>query len=133
MADSPNGANAPAEPESIEQTGLGATLLEHLLLKVLYFRGELYGQDLCQSLGLKFSVIQEILETLILQHHVQVKRSLGMGRIASLLALTESGRSRAREHLDASQYSGPAPIPLAQYADMVHQQRPRDGWLTKEA
>src|SRR5580658_155818 len=125
--------HAPAEPESLEETGLGATMLEHLLLKILYFRGELYGQDLCQTLGLKFSVIQELLETLILQHHVQVKRSLGMGRIASLLTLTESGRSRAREHLDANQYAGPAPVPLAQYADMVHQQRPRDGWLTKEA
>jgi predicted ATPase with chaperone activity len=128
-----NGVNAPAEPESLEETGLGATLLEQLLLKILYFRGELYGQDLCQTLGLKFSVIQDMLETLILQHHVQVKRSLGMGRIASLLTLTESGRSRAREHLEANQYAGPAPVPLAQYADMVHQQRPRDGWLTKEA
>src|SRR5580700_9928549 len=133
MATPHNGPQAPAEPESLEEAGLGATLLEQLLLKVLYFRGELYGQDLCQSLGLKFSVIQEILETLILQHHVQVKRSLGMGRIASLLTLTESGRSRAREHLEANQYAGPAPVPLAQYAEMVHQQRPSDGWLTREA
>jgi len=82
--------NAPVEPESLEETGLGATLLEQLLLKILYFRGEVYGQDLCQALGLKFSVIHDLLEALILQHHVQVKRSLGMGRIASLLALTES-------------------------------------------
>src|SRR5580658_4937392 len=108
--------NAPAEPESLEETGLGATMLEHLVLKILYFRGELFGQDLCQSLGLKFSVIQDIVEMLILQHHVQVKRSLGMGRIASLLTLTESGRNRAREYLDASQYSGVAPVPLSQYA-----------------
>jgi hypothetical protein len=84
-------------------------------------------------MGLKFSVIQDLLEALILQHHVQVKRSLGMGRIASLLTLTESGRSRAREHLEACQYSGTAPVPLAQYAEMVTRQRPREGWLTKEA
>src|ERR1700722_2934513 len=125
--------HAPAEPESLEETGLAGTLLEQLLLKILYFRGELYGQDLCQSLGLKFSVIQDMLETLILQHHVQVKRSLGMGRIASVLTLTESGRSRAREHLEANQYAGSAPVPLAQYVEMVQQQRPRDGWLSKEA
>src|ERR1700683_2823174 len=91
---------APAEPESLEQTGLAGPLPAHLIIKILYFRGELYGQDLCQAMALRFSVIQEVLECLILQHQVQVKRSLGVGRISSLLALTESGRSRAREYLD---------------------------------
>jgi len=126
-------AAAPAEPESLEQTGLGATLIEHLIIKILHFRGELYGQDLCQAMALRFSVIQEVLESLILQHQVQVKRSLGVGRISSLLALTESGRSRAREYLEANQYAGAAPVPMEQYAEMVRVQRPRDGWLTKEA
>jgi DNA-binding MarR family transcriptional regulator len=126
-------ANAPIEPESIEQAGLGATLVEHLIIKILYFRGELYGQDLCQAMALRFSVIQEILEALILQHQIQVKRSLGVGRISSLLSLTESGRSRAREYLEANQYAGPAPVPMEQYAEMVRVQRPRAGWLTKEA
>jgi hypothetical protein len=125
--------DAPAEPESLEQTGLGATLVEHLIIKILYFRGELYGQDLCQAMALRFSVIQEVLESLILQHQIQVKRSLGVGRISSLLALTESGRSRAREYLDANQYAGAAPVPMEQYAEMVRVQRPREGWLTKEA
>jgi DNA-binding MarR family transcriptional regulator len=126
-------AGAPAEPESLEQTGLGATLVEHLIIKILYFRGELYGQDLCQAMALKFSVIQDVLEALILQHQIQVKRSLGVGRISSLLSLTESGRSRAREYLDANQYAGAAPVPMDQYAEMVRAQRPREGWLTKEA
>ena len=124
---------APPEPESLEQTGLTVTLVEHLIIKILYFRGELYGQDLCQAMALRFSVIQEVLEALILQHQIQVKRSLGVGRISSLLALTESGRSRAREYLDANQYAGAAPVPMEQYAEMVRLQRPREGWLTKEA
>ena len=38
--------NAPVEPESLEEAGISATLLEQLLCKILYFRGELYGQDL---------------------------------------------------------------------------------------
>jgi hypothetical protein len=124
---------APPEPESLEQTGLAASLVEHLIIKILYFRGDLYGQDLCQAMALRFSVIQEVLEALILQHQIQVKRSLGVGRISSLLALTESGRSRAREYLDANQYAGPAPVPMVQYSEMVRVQRPSDGWLTKEA
>ena len=44
-----------------------------------------------------------------------------------------AGRALAREHLENNLYSGPAPVPIAQYAERVRQQKPRDGWLTKEA
>ncbi len=124
---------APPEPESLEQTGLAESVVEHLILKILYFRGELYGQDLSIAIGLRFSVIQDLVEALNLRHHVQIKKSLGVGNVASLFALTEAGRARAREHLESNQYSGPAPVPLHQYVNMVRQQRPREGWLTKEA
>jgi hypothetical protein len=124
---------APPEPESLEQTGLAESTVEQLILKILYFRGDLYGQDLSNAIGLKFSVIQDLIEMLKLRHHVQVKKSLGMGSVGSMFALTESGRTRAREHLESNQYSGPAPVPLEQYVALVRQQRPREGWLTKEA
>src|SRR3954447_23559911 len=124
---------APPEPESLEQTGLAESTVEHLIIKILYFQGDLFGQDLSSAIGLKFSVIQEIVETLKLRHHIQVKKSLGVGNVASQFSLTEQGRARAREHLESNQYSGPAPVPIDQYVDMVRQQRPREGWLTKEA
>jgi len=124
---------APREPESLEQAGLPESLVEQLVLKILYFRGELYGQELSQAIGLRFSVIQELVEMLKLQHLVQVKRSIGMGNVGAVLALTEAGRVRTREYLEANQYSGPAPVPLDQYSALVTQQRPNGGWLTKEA
>jgi len=119
------------EPESIADTGLAESLLEQLILKILYFRGDLYGQDLSQAIGLKYSVIQELVEGLKLHHLVQVKRSLSMGSVGSLLALTETGRARAREALEFCQYTGPAPVPMEQYTETVRAQRPRQGWLTK--
>lgn len=124
---------APPEPESVEETGLSETTIEHLILKILYFRGELYGQDLSNAIGLKFSVISEIIESLKLTHQVVVKRSMGMGSIGALLALTEAGRARAREHLEANQYAGVAPVPVSQYVEVVRNQKHRDAWLTKEA
>ncbi|MBZ5580230.1 MAG: ATP-binding protein [Acidobacteriia bacterium] len=120
------------EPESIEETGLGETTIEHLILKILYFRGELYGQDLSNAIGLKFSVIGELVESLKLTHQIVVKRSMGMGGVGALLALTEAGRARAREHLESNQYAGVAPVPVAQYVEVVRQQKHQDGWLTKE-
>jgi hypothetical protein len=123
---------APPLPQSVEQTGLPESVIEQLLLKILYFRGDLYGQDLSSAIALPFSVIQDLLEGLKLRHHVQVKRSLGMGNVGALFSLTEDGRGRARDHLESNQYSGPAPVPLAQYQEIVRGQRPGEGWLTKE-
>ena len=68
---------APKEPETLAETGLPASAVESLILKILYYRGDLYGQDLSAAIGLKFSVIEELVETLKLKHHLQVKRSLG--------------------------------------------------------
>jgi hypothetical protein len=123
----------PREPDSLEQTGLAASTVEALILKILYFRGDLYGQELSAAIGLRFSVIEDIVDALKLAHHVQIKKSLGMGTVAAMLSLTETGRSRAREALESNQYAGAAPVPLAQYIEVVNQQRPKQGWLTKEA
>ena len=125
-------AHAPAEPKSIEETGLPESLFEQLILKFLYFRGEMYSKDLADALGVKFSVIEELVEALKLRHIIHVKRSLSVGNIGALLALTEAGRGRARECLEDNQYFGPAPVPMAQYAAMVRRQKPREGWLTAE-
>lgn len=133
MKPSDPGIVAPPVPETVEQTGLPESLLEQLILKHLYFRGDIYGQDLSHGIGLKFSVIQDIVESLKLRHHVQVKRSLGMGNVGAVFALTEAGRERAHEYLDANQYAGPAPVPLEQYCEIVRQQKRREGWLTREA
>ena len=123
---------APREPESIEQTGLPESTIEQLLIKILYFRGDLYGQDLSTAIGLRFSVFQNLLETLKLSHLVQVKRSLGMGSVGAVFALTESGRARAREYLESNQYYGAAPVPLDQYVEMVRRQKLKQGWLTPD-
>lgn len=122
----------PPVPETIEHTGLTEAMLEQLILKTLYFRSETLGRDLARSLGLRFSVIESIIEFLKRNHLVHVKRSLGMGNITSVFALTESGRQHAREYLEANQYAAKAPVPLFQYADIVRAQRRQESWLNLE-
>src|SRR5262245_7735302 len=111
----------PPIPETLEATGLPESMIEQILLKSLYFQGDTMGRDLAAGLGLKFSVIERIIEALKHQHHVQVKKSLGMGNISAIYSLTESGRTVAREHLTHSQYAGKVPVPLEQYTEMVAQ------------
>lgn len=127
-----DGTSIPPVPETMEDTGLPVSMLEQLVFKLLYFRGDLQGRDLATAIGLKFSLIDDLVEGLKRQHLLQVKRSLGMGNSSALFALTDAGRNVAREHLDTNQYTGPAPVPLYQYAYFVKQQRRKDGWLTPE-
>lgn len=122
----------PPVPESIQDTGLPGALIEQLIIKILYFRGELLGRDLAQALGLKFSIIEDIIETLKRQHLIATKRSLGIGNMSALFALAEAGRTVARDYLEINQYAGPAPVPLHQYTAVVRRQRHPDKWLTPQ-
>jgi predicted ATPase with chaperone activity len=122
----------PPVPESLEELGVPAAIIEQLILKFLYFRGELLGRELGSLLGLSFSLIDELMEALKRQHYVGVKKSLGMGNMSGVFALTEAGRALAREYLQNNQYAGPVPVPLYQYTEVVRRQRLRDNWLTPE-
>lgn len=122
----------PPVPESIEDTGIPATMIEQLILKLLYFRGELMGRDLASLLGVEFSLIDDLLETLKRTHAVGVRKSLGMGNSSGIFALTEAGRAATREHLESNQYAGPIPVPLYQYTEVVKRQRLPKNWLTPE-
>ena len=124
---------APAVPSTIEETGLAESVIEQLILKLLYHRNDLSGREISTAIGLKFSVLDDFLDALKRLHFVEVKRSLGIGNLSAQFSLTEAGRQQARESLEVNQYSGPAPVPIAQYRAVVHQQRPREGWLSKEA
>lgn len=123
----------PALPETLRETGLPETLLEKLIVKILYYRGELYGQALASAIGLKFSILQPLLESLNVQHYIEARRSLGLGHVSSVFGLTQSGRTRAREYMEENQYGGAAPVPHAQYVETVRRQRLPEGWLTEHA
>ena len=123
----------PPVPESLQDMGIGPAIVEQVILKFLYFRGELLGRDLSSLMGIQFSLIDEILETLKRQHHVGVKKSLGMGNNSAIFMLTETGRNLTREYLENNLYAGPIPVPLYQYSEVVRRQRLRENWLNPDS
>ena len=122
----------PPVPESLEELGVQPAVLEQLVVKFLYFRGELLGRELGSLLGVTFSLIDDLLETLKRQHFVGVKKSLGMGNMSGVFVLTEAGRNLAREFLLNNQYAGPIPVPLYKYTEVVRRQKLRDNWLSPQ-
>ena len=124
---------APPLPEKLDDTGLSGSVIEQLILKLLYTRGEMLGRDLSEAVGLKFSLVEEFIEFFKRQHFIQAKKSMGMGNSTSVFALAEAGRDAARDAMENNQYTGAAPVPLHQYSQMVRKQRRNEGWLTPDA
>lgn len=122
----------PPVPQTLADTGLPNAVIEQLILKFLYFKGELMASDLCRLMGLRFSLIEYVIDGLKLQLLLQVKSSLGYGPVSAMLSLTDAGRRVARDYLDTNQYIGPAPVPISQYATAAHAQRMPPKWLTRE-
>jgi predicted ATPase with chaperone activity len=126
-------AFVPPVPRTLEDAGVNEALIEELILKTLFTRGEVIGRELASILGLKFSVIEARVDFLKRQRLIEVKGSLGFGNVSSVFVISEAGRARARECLERNQYVGAAPVPISQYADGVRKQRCKSGWLTQEA
>jgi predicted ATPase with chaperone activity len=121
----------PRVPQSLEEVGVSETIIEELVLKTVYARGEAIGRDLAASMGVKFSLIERIVESLKRQRMIEVKGSLGFGSVSAVFGLSEAGRMRVRECLDHNQYIGEIPVPIPQYNAAVRSQRLKSGWLNK--
>ncbi len=69
----------PPQPRNIPETGLSATMVEELVLKALFFAGEMRGSELSQRLKLPTIIIDEVIEGLRKQKYIDLKGGAGLG------------------------------------------------------
>lgn len=115
----------PMEPHSIEETGLGMGFLTDLVLKTIYFFGNISARRLEEEIKLPFlNILDKILEFLKLEEYVDIIGTEGGGidERAFQYVTTNRGRLKVNEVLDRSQYAGAAPVTLNTYIDMVKKQ-----------
>ena len=103
----------PAEPNSIEETGLPVSMIESLLCKRLSMIGVSSGRKLAEHICLPFRVLEPVFQTLRARQIIAHKSSAPLNDYN--YALTEQGRDRARIAMEACAYIGPAPVPLMDY------------------
>jgi predicted ATPase with chaperone activity len=121
----------PPEPSTIEETGLSYEALKQLLTKAL-FAGEVRGLALAERLCLSYAMLESLLEHLRVEKLIEVRGAAGSGTAGFRYALTDLGRERAQNYLEANGYIGPAPVPLHQYAAAMQRLKEERGFLTKE-
>src|SRR4249919_2930098 len=95
----------PAEPQSLEQTGISVVVIETLILKYLLQIGSTSGRDIAQHLCLPFGILEDVLLAL---RSRQVLVHQGQAAVGDYCyALTEMGTGRARSAMQACAYVGP--------------------------
>ncbi|HEX6309316.1 MAG TPA: hypothetical protein VFZ69_14065 [Longimicrobiales bacterium] len=112
----------PPSPETVEDTGLVPESVDELILKTLYVQGAKTGRELTERIALPFDILDARLLELQEHRQVEVVATVGPNRGSYRFNLTDAGRSRARDALDACQYVGPAPVPLKEYETWVLRQ-----------
>ena len=127
----PATAPAPPVPMSLRDTGLGVDQIERLLIKTLY-TGEATGLVIADRLRLPYPLLEPLVERMRAEQLVEVRGSTGSGSAGYRYALTDAGRDRARQYFDASQYVGPAPVPLASYVAQMRALADARGYLDRE-
>jgi hypothetical protein len=105
----------PPAPATLAQAGLNVEVMQQLVLKTLYFGGELTGAEIAKRLGVGFSVFEPSLDFFKQQRLCEVAGGSVFGGASYRYRITDLGRSRAALALEQNQYVGVAPVPLAQY------------------
>ena len=124
----------PPQPRSLQEAGISQTMGEELVLKALFFAGELRGADICNRIKLPQLIVDEIIEGLRKQKFVDLKGGvgLGVGKSSMIYTLTTFATDVLRQILDRNRYNGPAPVRLEDWFEAVAAQTVRGMRITKD-
>ena len=114
----------PPPLSKLEDTGLNKLNIADLVLKTIYFSGDMTGRAISETVKLPFNgVVDLVLEFLKREKFVEIRGGEGgFGEAAYRYTISSKGSEKAREAMERSQYSGPAPVTLDQYLDAMHAQ-----------
>src|SRR5438270_1615683 len=124
---------APAEPKTLEDTGLKIGLLSDIALKYLYYAGSATGVEVAQEMCLPWTgVVERVIDFLTTEKLVDLRGGKGFGRASVDFVLTEKGREYAKDALTRTTYVGPAPVPIEQYNALITQQTRENPVISRE-
>lgn len=110
----------PAEPRSLEETGLSTAYVEALALKQFRLAGTCSGRTVAEQLCLPFRAVEGLFASLRTR---QLLVHAGAAPFNDYYyTLTEQGRGQAQAAMTACAYTGPAPVPLMDYVIAVEAQ-----------
>jgi hypothetical protein len=107
------------EPQSVDEVGIDFERLADLALKTFLVTGRLSVGDLGDHMALPAFIAQDILDHLRRVKLLDSVAGLDPHERVQRYALTEAGSEKAYALLQRNRYTGPTPVPLATYCDVI--------------
>lgn len=125
--------SVPQEPKNILETGVTDTDLLSLFMKIVFSgRMEKLGQ-IADAIKLPQPIVMDLARMAVER---QLLYTLGSNASDSILdmryAITDEGKRWTLDAIQRSGYIGPAPVPLSEFIERVHLQRPTNERITME-
>ena len=124
----------PPKLGGLADTGLDENFLQGLALKVMYAHGVKRPTDVADIIRLPVPIVRELLEGMRGRGLLEPLGAEATGRQLDLrYGISSAGKDWVQEALRQSVYSGPAPVPLAQWQAQVERQRITNDRVDQEA
>src|SRR5687768_7067001 len=123
----------PKPPETIEETGLIAPVIEDHLIRLLYFSQQATGSELATQCGVPYVAIQPLIRALVRDHLFEIVGQKTLVEAGYRYTLAPRGQERAAEALNRTWYRGPLPVPLNRYVEAIKAQTITDLIIRRDA
>jgi len=133
MASQPSEASAPRTPLHMDELGLEVVLMRDILLKTFFRRNLTTLTETAKTLCVTPPIAQELIDLCRENNLIETLGSRAASTTTELrYQLTESGRARALDALQQSEYYGAMPVPLADYWKQTARQSIGDAVITQD-
>jgi hypothetical protein len=123
----------PKPPETIEEAGLIAPMVEDHLIRLLYFSQQATAAELAAMCGIPYVAIQPLIRTLVRDHLIEIVGQKSLVEAGYRYMLAGKGHARADEALRRTWYRGPLPVPLNKYVQAIAAQSIGEVVVRREA
>ena len=128
-----NAIVAPPAPRSLEQMRLPPVMMRDILLKTIFRKNVEVVSEIAQAISLPVPVTQELVDLARSQKLLEATGTLHANSGGEMgYQLTDSGKARALDALNQSEYYGSMPVPLEVYAEQVKRQSIKNIQITRE-
>jgi CRISPR/Cas system-associated endoribonuclease Cas2 len=112
----------PEEPKNLQDLDIPVRLVEDLILRYLYSKGDGSISELSKALKLSFSIIDSVFQQM---RQRQLFEVTGLNGKDYAFTLSGAGREHALNRMQVSLYTGPAPVAVEEYFAAVRKQMAR--------
>ncbi len=125
--------HAPVPPVKLQETGLEVVLCRDIMLKTVFRQNLSAASDIAQKLCVLPPVAMEIIELARTEGLIETLGVRGSTPSSEMrYQLTDSGRARALDALEQSEYYGALPVTLEAFKEQTERQSIRDIVITQE-